>query len=302
MRDINSLPNYPKFTFHSLDNTTTEKQQLLECLINDLKAIQHLKAIVLGGSYAEGMATETSDIDLGLYYDEKTPFNIEEIKQVIKSYEIEPSILTDFYEWGPYVNGGAWINTQYGKIDLLYRNITQVKNIIEKSQNGDWENCYEQQPPYGFLSITYLAETEICIPLYDPQEIIKELKLTIHKYPQKLKKSIIAQSLWSAEFTIWHAESFAKQKDLYNLSGCLTRAVKNLINTLFAINEKYPLGDKRSLERLNKVTLKPQNLQSKIESILCIEPADIQLNVKRIKLLFNEIKSLTDEYIPLYKL
>jgi hypothetical protein len=38
------------------------------------------------------------------------------------------------YEWGQWVNGGAWIHTPAGKLDLLYRNIDQVKRVLDLTE------------------------------------------------------------------------------------------------------------------------------------------------------------------------
>lgn len=98
--------------------------------------------------------------------------------------------------WGPWVNGGAWINTSRGKVDFLYKNIGQITRTIENAKIGIWENNFEQQPPYGFSSIIFLAETQSSLPLYDPDKIINKLKESVKEYPEKLKYSVIQQSLW----------------------------------------------------------------------------------------------------------
>jgi hypothetical protein len=36
-------------------------------------------------------------------------------------------VVTGTYEWGPWVNGGAWIQTSAGKVDFLYKNLDQVR-------------------------------------------------------------------------------------------------------------------------------------------------------------------------------
>jgi len=204
---------------------------------------------------------------------------------------------------GPWVNGGAWIKTAVGKVDFLYKNIDQITSTIEKAKNGVWENNFEQQPPYGFSSVIFLAETKSCFPLYDPDKIIEKLKAEVLNYPEKLKQGVIQQSLWSAEFTIWHAEHFAKKQNVYNILGCLTRAVKNIITALFAINELYPIGDKRSIECIEESTIKPALLKQKIENILCAEKNTIDNNIALLKALWNETVNLSPgTYKPFYNL
>lgn len=53
------------------------KQILLEDITNELKQVNGVRALVLGGSFAVGMATESSDIDIGIYYSEDKPFDME---------------------------------------------------------------------------------------------------------------------------------------------------------------------------------------------------------------------------------
>ena len=281
-----------------------DKQKLLIGITNELKQVEGVKAIVLGGSYAIGMATEISDIDIGIYYFEHNPFDIEKIRSIAKKYaDNEPPTVTGFYEWGPWVNGGAWINTSRGKVDFLYKNIGQITRTIENAKIGIWENNFEQQPPYGFSSIIFLAETQSSLPLYDPDKIINKLKESVKEYPEKLKYSVIQQSLWSAEFTIWQAEKFAAKFDTFNTVGCLTRAIKNIVTALFAINELYPMGDKRAVSILEQARNRPESLTSKIDNILSCNKDTLTDNVSKLKNLFMETLSFADgQYKPYYKL
>lgn len=280
----------------------TEKQQLLKSIVDDLKDIEHIEAIVLGGSFAEGTAGPSSDLDIGLYYYSKQPFDIKKVAAVIKKYEISASTITDFYGWGKWVNGGAWITTKHGQVDLLYKNIDQISETIEKSKDGHWENDFEQQPPYGFSSMIFLAETYYSIPLFDPNNRITYLKKEVEKYPLKLKENILKQSLWAAEFTIWQAQRF-KPDDFYNIAGCLTRALKNITTALYALNEIYPLGDKRTVERLVSAKIKPDNLKNKINSVLLAENRSFDESINNLRNLYGDVLELVgDLYKPVFQL
>lgn len=285
-------------------NLPTDKQNLLDDIIIELKSIREIKAIVLGGSYAMAAATESSDLDIAIYYSEQSPFDLEKIKIIAAKFAgNEPPIVTGFYEWGPWVNGGAWIQTANGKVDFLYKNIEQISAAIENAKNGIWENHFEQQPPYGFSSIIFLGETYSCVPLHDPENIIEKLKADVKHYPQRLKSAVIQQSLWSADFTIWQATSFASKSDVYNTVGCFTRAIKNIVTALFAINELYTIGDKRAIEILEQSKNKPINLAEKIDSILCADKNMLTDGVVRLKELFDETVELAPgRYQPYYKL
>jgi hypothetical protein len=235
---IGNVPNLPE-----------QKRLLLEYLVDQLRRTPGVAAVVLGGSYASGMHHPASDMDIGLYYLSAHPFSIGDIRRIAEniSADEEPTV-TGFYEWGAWVNGGAWIHVPQGKVDFLYRNLDQVQRTIAEAKQGVYQHDYDQQPAHGFFSVIYLAETQICIPLHDPDLLITSLKREVEVYPPKLKAKIISDSLWSAEFTLLHARGFSALGDIYNTVGCLIRVSSNLTQALFALNERYFIRDKKVLE------------------------------------------------------
>lgn len=252
-----------------LSNLPEQKRSLLEDLVGQLSRTAGVAAIVLGGSYASGTQHEKSDMDIGLYYFPESPFSIADIQRIAQDVSVDGTpTVTGFYEWGAWVNGGAWIHTPQGKVDFIYRNIEQLQRTIAEAQEGIWHHDYDQQPTYGFYSVIYLAETQICIPLYDPELLIADLKRSVAVYPPKLKEKIIADSLWAAEFTILHARGFAAQGDMYNTVGCLTRVASNITQALFALNERYFNRDKKVLDVVAAFPALPSGYIEQINRIL----------------------------------
>jgi hypothetical protein len=252
-----------------LPNVPEPKRTLLENLVRTLSEIPGMAAVVLGGSYAAGKAHDGSDLDVGLYYREANPFSVAEVRRIADGTSAKgPATVTGFYEWGAWVNGGAWIFTALGKVDFLYRNLDQVERTIADAQRGVVQHDYDQQPAYGFYSVMYLAETQICLPLYDPDGLIADLKRKVENFPPRLKERTVAESLWSAEFTLMHARSFAAQGDIYNTAGCLTRAAASLTQALFALNGRYYLRDKQAMEALATFPNLPKGLPQVITDCL----------------------------------
>jgi len=184
---------------------------LLNVVTFELSKVPGVIAAVLGGSYARGIARHDSDLDVGLYYSENSPPDIEAIRRCAEKISVpntRPTVV-GYYEWGPWVNGGAWIQTPAGKLDLLYRKIEQVQRVIDESQQGLYQHDYYQQPTFGFVSVIYLAEIKCCLPLSDPQHLIQKLKRSVEIYPAVLRQKMILDCLTIAEFTIFHAHGFA---------------------------------------------------------------------------------------------
>ena len=214
--------------------------------------------------------------------------------------------VTGFYEWGVWVNGGAWIHTRQGKVDFLYRNLDHIQRTIAEAEQGISYHDYDQQPTYGFYSVIYLAETQICIPLYDPNRLIANLKRRVETYPPRLKQKIITDSLWAAEFTLLHARGFAAQGDIYNTVGCLTRAVSNIMQALFALNERYFIRDKKVLDTVAQFPNLPSGYIQQINRILACPGSTVQELTKAVSDLehtWHDVVSLTGvHYEPKFQI
>ena len=59
-----------------------QQRELVSSLAKRLGAICGIKAVVLAGSHARGHARPESDIDLGLFYSDATPFSIPGIREL----------------------------------------------------------------------------------------------------------------------------------------------------------------------------------------------------------------------------
>ncbi len=273
------------------------KQALLARLVDDLARVPGIEAVVLGGSYARGTAHDTSDLDLGLYYFENAPFSLAEINRIATAVSNRGApVVTDFYGWGPWVNGGAWIHTGAGKVDFIYRNLDQVARTIDEAQQGFNRHDYDQQPAYGFYSVIYLAETRICIPLYDPAGRIAGLKAQVEPYPARLKEKTVADSLWSAEFSLIFARNFAAAADVYNTAGCLARVAANLTQALFALNETYFISDKKVMEELARFPLLPAGYADTLARILAHPgetAAELSRTVAELEAVWQSVVALT---------
>lgn len=251
-------------------NLPTEKLGTLHAAVEALQSVPNVVGIALGGSYACGFARPDSDTDIGVYYRERSPLVVEEVRCAAEKISTAGSvpIVTGMYEWGPWVNGGAWIQTPTGKVDFLYKNLDQVRAVIEEARRGEWRHDYDQQPPYGFRSIVYLGETSICVPLYDPEGEIAGLKQSVAEYPEALRSRIVQETLWGAEFTLRFCRSFAESADVYNAAGCMTRVAQSLVQALFALNRRYFVSDKYANKLIEQFALCPRDFVGRLARVL----------------------------------
>jgi hypothetical protein len=275
-----------------------EKARLLDELVIALKAIPNMEAIALGGSHARGTHRPGSDLDIGLYYRERAPFDIANIRKVAHAFASngQPTV-TEFHEWGPFVNGGAWIENSACKIDFLYRNLDQLSREVSEAKAGRWTHSFDQQPPFGFRSVTTLGEIRCCKPLYDPQGAVVDLKADVAAYPPRLKARIVQDTLWAAEFSFLFAENFARDGDVPNTVACMTRIFHYLVQTLYALNETYFVNDKRDLTEIAAFARVPKDFGERAGAILShpgASPERLDHSLRKLEILFHETVLLAE--------
>ena len=147
-----------------------EQRELATSLAQRLGTIRGVQAVVLGGSHARGRARPGSDIDLYIFYSEAAPFSIQSIRELAGVVNDTPGpVVTDFYGWGPWVNGGAWLTIGGQRVDFVYRSLEHVGRVVAEAEAGRHELDYAQQPPFGFFSVTYLGEVAVCVPCSIPK-------------------------------------------------------------------------------------------------------------------------------------
>jgi predicted nucleotidyltransferase len=157
---------------HLIGELSPEQRELIRSLGKRLERIPGVKAVALGGSYARGRAQATSDIDLGIFYSETAPFSIQSIRELAEAVnDTSGPVVAGFYEWGPWVNGGAWLTVGGQRVDFIYRSLEHVERVIAEAEAGRYEVHYLQQPPFGFFSGTYLGEVAIARPYSIPTGI-----------------------------------------------------------------------------------------------------------------------------------
>src|ERR1700757_927133 len=106
---------------------------VLQRIVPALAEVPGIAAVALGGSRARGTATETSDYDIGLYYSASRPLDTDRLSQAVRRFADAPETaqVTPIGGWGPWIVGGGWLTVEGHKVDLLYRNIDDVADVIE---------------------------------------------------------------------------------------------------------------------------------------------------------------------------
>jgi predicted nucleotidyltransferase len=262
-----------------------------------LIAIDGVRAVVLGGSWARGAGDPGSDIDLGLYYDPAQPPALALMRELAATLDDgrHGDIVTNFGEWGPWINGGAWLTIGGQRVDWLYRDLALVRRMIDECINGQPRVYYQSGHPHGFHTHIYLGELAYCIPLADPFGEVAALKALTRPYPPMLRRALV-HSLWEAGFALETCRKSAVRGDVFHVSGSLFRSAACLIQVLYALNETYWINEKGALHTAGMFPLAPTDFEAEVRAALSAPGASDSL--PRLERVVAQVRDLCDRVFP----
>jgi hypothetical protein len=266
-------------------------------LLEALKTVPGIRAIVVGGSRARGSGDAVSDTDLGLYYDPQYPLAIEALDQVVAEHDDrkESGLVTAIGGWGPWINGGGWLQIDGAPVDLLYRETTKVESVVSHSIAGNFEMAYRPGHPLGFLSSIYAGEIAICDPLWDPLGWVANNKRRLVEYPEALRRELVRHFGFEARFSILIAEKPAKRSDVSYVAGCLFQVAGALLMVLFALNRVYWLNEKGALRFTDRFPIVPARFRERVERMwesVRLDPDSLESALRIARELNEEVTAL----------
>ena len=238
---------------------------LLGRLVGALGGVPGVRAIVLGGSRARGEATARSDYDIGLYYEPEQPIDTARLaKAAMLLPGAASASVTAIGDWGPWINGGAWLTVEGTRVDRLDRDLGKVRGAIEACHAGRIERVYQPGHPHGFVSAIYMGEVALCRVLWDPENALAELKRRCTPYPPALGEALIRTFFWESRFALENAAHGRGRDDPAYVAGCGFRAVACLCQTLFALNGVYLLNEKGAVLGVGKLARHPAGFARRV--------------------------------------
>lgn len=234
-----------------------------------LSEVPGVAAVVLGGSRARGTATDASDYDIGLYFRCDYPLDIDALLRSIKPLVDNPETasVTPVGGWGPWIVGGGWLHVAGKKVDILYREIEAVGQVIADACSGRISMHYQPGHPHGFCSAHWMGEVALCQPLHDPTGALAALKAKTEPYPSALGRALIRKFRGEVGFSIENARLGAARRDQTHVAGCAYRALCCTAQVLFALNSQYLINEKAALDAAQGFPLTLADLAGRTQAV-----------------------------------
>jgi hypothetical protein len=220
---------------------------VVEYLAPRLAAIPGVVAVTLGGSRATNTAVQGSDWDFGLYYRGRLdPADIEALDW--------PGRVFAPGEWGPIVNGGAWLTIDGTRVDLIYRDLDVVRRWTEAAEDGR----FEIQREVGYVAglATYVLAGELALGRVLTGELPRP------QFPPKLRQTAPAAWVRIAAGALRFAEMHAGRGDRTACLANLCQGVLAAAQGRLAAAGEWILNEKRLVERAGLGDIQDQLRQS----------------------------------------
>lgn len=242
----------------------------LSKIVKLLSKVRGVKAIALGGSRSRDEADEHSDFDLGLYY-QADILDLAALEKTLQTLDDDhrENTLNPPGEWGPWINGGAWLTFERMPVDILLRDLQTVANVVNDCIGGKITIDYQCGHPFGFVNTIYAAETHYCRPLWQDESVaLDQLKTLLYsqgEYSPKMREAVIRKFLWEAWFSLTCGRKAALKGDLNYAMGSMFRTVCSWVEVLYAVNNLYLMNEKGALSRISHLNYKPIGFEKKVK-------------------------------------
>lgn len=275
-------------------------ENVLREVVSELSGLPFVEGIVLGGSRATGMATESSDIDVGIYYDSHL-IEFRQLNLIAKKLDDErrENLICSEGEWGNWVNCGGWLTVQGYDVDLILRDIKRVEACVEQTDAGDISMHYQTGHPHAYFNVMYRGELASSKVLYG-NEKLKRLKERAECYPEKLKSALLSFFMFEAKFSCTLAKNYMNKEDIYYGIGHMFRSVSALNQVIFALNEIYCLNEKKALKRIKSFPVSPYNYSERANQALILNEENMMEHIEMIEQLCCEAEDLLNQQIRAY--
>lgn len=273
---------------------------IISGIVESLKPVHGIQAIVLGGSRARGTEHLGSDIDIGIYYNSSRELDIAQLRRIAAALDDDhrDNLVTETGGWGPWINGGGWLTVNQIPVDFLFRDLNKVKQVIEDCTAGVITMDYQPGHPHGFASSIYLAEIALCQVLWDPSGTLHALKDRASPFPPAFRESTVRKFLWEASFAVENGHKGIYKQDLAYIAGCLFRSAACLNQVLFALNEAFLMNEKGATAIAGSLSSVPGNYAQRINGMFTLISEDqesLQQACHRMHELIRETEELIKE-------
>lgn len=208
-------------------------------------------AVALAGAHAKGVADAGSDIDIYLYAEKAKPLKERRrILQALADPGTTPYLDADFEAtpWG----GGMDFRFEGTPVEVAARTLALTDRRLREGLAGHFEIVPATWTSNGYYTFIHLSELHFVKPVYDPDGILAARQQQVRRYPPALRRSIAATFFGRANTWLdnFHYQSAIQREDIWFCGPIVMHTVLDMVQVIFALDERWFTGDKKLLRAL----------------------------------------------------
>ena len=200
-------------------------------LAEELAASVGVVAVTLGGSRARGDADTHSDWDLGVYYRDRLDLTVLE-----RHGDVHPPA-----SWGRLMNGGAWLQLEGTKVDVLLRDLAVVEHWTAEATLGRYEVDGLLGYVAGLPTYSLTAELAGAKPIHGAVNLDAA-------FPPALAATAPPRWRYHRDFSLTYAAAHAARGNAVGTLGQAVRAVFEEAHARACAHRRWVLNEKRLLD------------------------------------------------------
>ena len=229
-----------------------------------LTEVPGVVGVLLGGSRARGTQAPESDTDLGLYY--RRPFDTEALGALAQRVAGPSAAVTTPGGWGPWVDGGGWLEVDGHPVDWIYRDLDRVHGIWAAAAKGVYAFHQQTGHPLGFADHAYAGEVALGRILADPTGELAALQAQVRVFPPALSEALVT-GLWEADFLVANARKAVSRGDSAYVAGCLFRVVGVCAHALHGAAGAWLINEKGAVAAAATLPGAPERFRERVDAM-----------------------------------
>ena len=234
-------------------------------LASRLGQIDGVVGVMLGGSRARGEHSPDSDYDIGVYY--RQPLDTDALLSLAQRLAGPEATVSQPGDWGPWVDGGAWLRIDDAAVDWIYRDINRVEASWTSAQRGEFDFHAQIGHPLGVPDFAYAGEVALGVVLHDPAGRLGLLQRQAELYPSALADAVV-ERLWEADFLLGGLSKSVRRADPVWLGGCLFRVVMLCVHAVHSRAGRWLINEKGAVASAENLSTAPPNFAARARALL----------------------------------